>query len=72
MNELLLTCVLVLTRLYLLNTELNMPLLKKYKEDTSGYYDMVRRPAVYLETVTVVSVLAEGKGKVVCLHAVKA
>jgi phosphopantetheine adenylyltransferase len=49
-----------------------MPLLKKYKEDTSGYYDMVRRPAAYLETVTVVIVLAESKGKVVHLHAVKA
>jgi hypothetical protein len=34
-----------------------MPLLKNYMEDTSGYYDMVRRPAAYLETVTVASVL---------------
>jgi len=72
MNELLLTCVLVLTRFYLLNNELNMPLLKKYKEDTSGCYDMVRRPAAYLETVTVLSMLAESEGKVVYLHAVKA
>jgi hypothetical protein len=50
-----------------------MPILKKYMEDTSGYYDMVKRPAAYLETaVTVVSVLTESKGKVVYLHAVKA
>jgi len=41
-------------------------------EDTSGYYDMVRRPAAYLETVTVVSVLTEIKGQVVYLQAVKA
>jgi hypothetical protein len=58
--------------LYLLNNELIIPLLKKYMEDTSGYCDMVRRPAAYLETVTVVSVLTESKGQVVYLHAVKA
>jgi len=49
-----------------------MPLLKKYMEDRSGDYDMVRRPAAYLMTVTVVSVLTESTGKVVYLHAVKA
>jgi hypothetical protein len=49
-----------------------MPILKKYMEDTSGYYDMIRRPAANLETVTVVSVLTESKGKVVHLLAVKA
>jgi hypothetical protein len=39
--------------------------------DRSGYYDMVRRPTTFLETITVVSVLTESKGKVF-LHAVKA
>lgn len=49
-----------------------MPILKKYIEDASGYYDMIRRPAADMETVTVVSVLTESKGKVVYLLAVKA
>jgi hypothetical protein len=45
-----------------------LPVLRKYREDISDH----QRYAANLETIIVVTVLTEGKGKVVHLHAIKA